>query len=176
MTYENDFYDNDHKYVDLGLPSGTLWETMNVGASKPSDYGLYFQWGDTKGYTKEQIGIEKGQKVFSWIDYKWYLSGYTYDDTIEFKKYTTEGATLELEDDAAYVNMGGSWHMPTPTQIYELHNNTTTAWVEEDGVEGMTFTSKKDSSKSIFIPAVGSVWCSDIHFSGHYGYIYIPIC
>ena len=46
---------NGHEFVDLGLPSGTLWATMNVGASKPSDYGLYFQWGDISGYTKEQI-------------------------------------------------------------------------------------------------------------------------
>lgn len=47
---------NGFDYVDLRLPSGTLWAVQNVGASKPSDYGQYFQWGDTIGYTKKQIG------------------------------------------------------------------------------------------------------------------------
>ena len=52
---------NGFEFVDFGLPSGTLWATMNVGASNPSDYGQYFQWGDTKGYSKEQIGEDDGQ-------------------------------------------------------------------------------------------------------------------
>ena len=56
---------NGFDYVDLGLPSGTLWATQNVGASKPSDYGLYFQWGDSKGYTKKQLGKDK---MFTWAD------------------------------------------------------------------------------------------------------------
>ena len=64
---------------------------------------------------------------------------------------------MELEDDAAHVHMGGDWHMPTPEQIKELINtaNTTTAWTTSDGVSGVTFTSKSDASKSIFIPAAG---------------------
>ena len=68
---------NGHDYVDLGLPSGTLWATMNVGASKPSDAGLYFQWGDTQGYTADQVGTGDGKKKFSsdWSDYKWNPSG-----------------------------------------------------------------------------------------------------
>ena len=53
---------NGYDYVDLGLPSGTLWATMNVGASKPSDAGLYFQWGDTQGYTADQVGTGDGKK------------------------------------------------------------------------------------------------------------------
>ena len=61
---------NGFEYVDLELPSGTLWAAMNVGASKPSDYGLYFQWGDTSGYTADQVG--KGKQFASdWNDYKW---------------------------------------------------------------------------------------------------------
>ena len=172
MAYENDFYDNGHKYVDLGLPSGTLWATMNVGASKPSDSGLYFQWGDTKGYTKEQVGIEEGKKAFTWEDYKWYLSGSYAEGNLKFKKYTTPGAKLDFEDDAANANMGGDWHMPTPEQFKELIDNTTSERTEQDGVEGMTFTSKKDSSKSIFIPASGSVWVGNTHISEHYGYVF----
>ena len=168
MSSYNDFYDNGHKYVDLDLPSGTLWATMNVGASKPSDSGLYFQWGDTKGYTKDQVGDREGKKAFSWMDYKFSIKG----SNEHFSKYTTEGAKLELEDDAANANMGGDWHIPTPEQLYELYNNTTTTRTTLDGVEGMKFSSKKDSSKSIFIPAAGSAWAGDTHISGVYGYVF----
>ena len=153
----------------MGLPSGTKWASQNVGARKPSDYGLYFQWGDTKGYTKEQVGTGEGQKEFTWTDYKWRLSGYD-DGTIAFTKYTTTGATLDLEDDAAHANMGGEWHMPTIAQINELINtgNTTTAKTTNEGVSGITFTSKKDASKSIFIPAAGRASygsIQDLYFS-----------
>lgn len=143
---------NGYDYVDLGLPSGTLWATMNVGASKPSDYGLYFQWGDTSGYTADQVGTGEGKKKFApdWSDYKW-------GKYQNFTKYTVSGAILELEDDAAHVHMGGDWHMPTPEQIKELIDNTTTAWTTSDVVSGMTFASK-DNSKSIFIPAAGTAW------------------
>ena len=154
---------NGYDYVDLGLPSGTLWATMNVGASKPSDAGLYFQWGDTQGYTKEQVGTDDGQEKFSsdWSDYKWGVNP-------NFTKYTTLGATLELEDDAANVNMGGGWYMPTPEQIRELidNTNTTSTWITQDGVNGRLFTSKKDASKSIFIPAAGYAWSSSVQDSG----------
>ena len=61
---ENDPY-NGHEYVDLGLPSGTLWAKCNVGAETETDYGLYFQWGDTQGYTADQIGTGNGQKPFN---------------------------------------------------------------------------------------------------------------
>ena len=112
---------NGHDYVDLGLSSGTLWATMNVGASKPSDSGLYFQWGDITGYTAEQVGKGEGKKAFIWADYKWSIDG----SSSNFSKYNTAGATLELADDAANANMGGSWHMPSPTQLKELTANTT---------------------------------------------------
>ena len=155
--------------MDLGIPSGTLWATCNVGASKPTDYGLYFQWGDTVGYTADQVGTGEGKKKFAedWSDYKWNPSG----DGETFTKYTTTGATLELEDDAAHKNMGGDWHMPTPTQISELINtaNTTSTWTTRDGVNGRLFTSKRDDSKSIFIPAEGGAWDGSVQGSGDYG-------
>ena len=165
---------NEHPYVDLGLPSGTLWATCNVGASKPTDYGLYFQWGDTVGYTVDQIGTGSGQKKFAndWSDYKWYLSGSTNDENIAFKKYTTPGTKLELEDDAAHANMGGDWHMPLPAQITELLRNTTNTWITQDGVNGRLFTSKTDPSKSIFIPAAGNAWDGSVRRSGGYGYVW----
>ena len=161
---------NGHDYVDLGLPSGTLWATMNVGASKPSDYGLYFQWGDVQGYTFDQVGTGDGQKKFSWADYKWNPNG----DGKTFTKYNTTDATLELdlEDDAAHANMGGSWHMPTPTQISELLSNTTNTWTTQDGVNGRLFTSKTDTSKTIFIPAAGGAWDGSVGGRGSGGLVW----
>ena len=157
---------NGYDYVDLELPSGTLWATMNVGASKASDAGLYFQWGDTKGYTAAQVGTGDGKKKFdsNWSDYKWCDT-----DKKTFTKYTTKGETLELEDDAAHVNMGGSWHMPSPDQIRELIDNTTSEWTSLDGVNGRLFTSKKDGSESIFIPAAGFAWDGSVRGSGGRG-------
>ena len=162
---------NGHDYVDLGLPSGTLWATCNVGASKPSDYGLYFQWGDTSGYTFDQVGNGEGQKKFDWADYKWRLSGDSFDN-VAFTKYATEGAKLELEDDAAHVNMGGSWHMPTPKQIRELINETDNTRTTQDGVNGILFKSKTDPSKSIFIPAAGDAWDGSVHDRGDNGLVW----
>lgn len=159
---------NGHDYVDLGLPSGTLWATMNVGASKPSNAGLYFQWGDTVGYTADQVGKDK-QFAPDYSDYKW-VSGW------KLTKYTTNGAKLELEDDAAHVHMGGDWHMPTPAQIQELLNNTISTWTTLDnGVSGMTFTSKKDTSKSIFFPAAGNTWRNSFYDVGGYGRIWTSV-
>ena len=160
--------------MDLGLPSGTLWATCNVGASKPSEAGLYFAWGDTQGYSADQVGTGEGQKKFSedYSDYKWYLSGTIDDDNLKFKKYTIPGTALDLEDDAAHVNMGGDWHMPTPTQINELINNTTNTWTTQDNVKGRLFTSK-NNGKSIFIPAAGSAWNGSVQSSGSGGRGYV---
>lgn len=154
---------NDYAYVDLGLPSGTLWATKNVGASKPSDYGLHFQWGDTVGYTAAQVRTGEGKKKFAsdWSDYKWY-------DTVgkTFTKYTTTGEALNLEDDAAHVHMGGDWHMPSLTQFQELLSNSTNTWTSQDGVNGRLFTSKSDTSKFIFIPAAGFAYDGSVSYVG----------
>ena len=156
---------NGFDYVDLNLPSGTLWATCNVGANKPSDGGLYFQWGDIKGYTKKQVGKDK---IFTWNDYKFSING----SFTNFRKYTTPGATLELCDDAAKILMGGDWHMPTPDQINELINYTTHSWTTQDGISGMLFSSNKDASKSIFIPAAGYAWDGSAEGSGSYGFVW----
>ena len=167
MESKKEINNNSYDYVDLELPSGTLWATCNVGASKPSESGLYFQWGDTSGYTEEQIGIGDGKKKFAldWSDYKWGVAP-------NFTKYKTYGTIIELEGDAAHVNMGGDWHMPTPKQIQELIDNTTTDWTTQDGINGKSFTSKSDSSKSIFIPATGIAWEGSVYGSGEGGFIW----
>lgn len=161
INMNENIINNGYGSVDLDLPSGTLWAACNVGAKKPSDYGLYFQWGDTQGYTADQVGTRSGQKAFTWADYKWNPSG----DGNAFTKYATEGTTLELEDDAAHVHMGGDWHMPTPEQCQELIDNTTSTWTTQNGVNGRLFTSKKNG-KSIFIPAAGYASVGSVYDRG----------
>ena len=111
--------------IDLGLPSGTLWADRNIGATDIYDGGKLFQWGDPTPYdVPEHTGgtINEGQKKFRWNDYKWSENG-----TRTMTKYnSTDGkSTLDPEDDAAHVNMGGDWRMPTKDEISELLQNTT---------------------------------------------------
>jgi len=114
-----------YKYVDLGLPSGTLWAKMNVGAKSETDYGLYFAWGETEGHA------DASTKTFSWRDYKFNPSG----DGKTFTKYNTTDnkVVLDAEDDAAHVNCGGEWHMPTKEQCIELIKETKNGFVTNAG-------------------------------------------
>lgn len=147
----------DYELVDLGLPSGTLWMDRNIGAKSPTDYGLYFAWGDTKGYTGN-YGRNKN-KFGGWDKYKWaetedpVLTKYCIDD--EFGD--VDGITkLENADDAAYKYTNGKCKMPTEAQLKELCNsdNTDFEFTDRDGIHGCLITSKKNG-KSIFIPACG---------------------
>ena len=141
---------NGFEYVDLGLPSGTKWATCNVGADKETDYGLYFAWGETVGYSRIT-----SMKQFCLEDYKFSKCG-----SNKFTKYngTDRKNVLDLKDDAVQVNMGGKWHIPTKEQIKELMSNTESTWVSNyngSGVNGILFTSKSDTSKKLFLPACG---------------------
>lgn len=137
------FETNGHEYVDLGLPSGTLWATCNVGATTPEGYGNYFAWGETA--TK---------KTYNWS---------TYFDTSDgggtFTKYNRDGGktVLDLEDDAAHVNWGGSWRMPTKEECWELLDNCSWTWTTQNGINGYKVTSTKAgyTDKFIFLPAAG---------------------
>lgn len=164
MAKKKNINSNGFDYVDLGLPSGTLWAVSNIGADKPSDSGLYFQWGDNKGYTVGQI--EKEKKEFDWDDYKFISKN------ADFTKYKANGDKLQLRDDAAHVYMGGSWHIPSPEQIKELIENTTSYWTTNDGVRGMILISNKDTSKSIFIPAAGFAVNGEITLDGECGCVW----
>lgn len=155
---------NGHEYVDLGLPSGTLWATCNVGAEKPEDYGDYFAWGETTGYNS-------GKTNFDWSTYKW-CNGSYYSMT----KYCTSSncgtvdnkTELELEDDAARANWGGNWRMPSSAQIDELINECYTEWTTQGGVYGRKVTGK--NGNSIFLPAAGSHSYSEFDNEGPYGW------
>ena len=157
---------NGFEYVDLGLPSGTKWATCNVGAKSETDYGLYFAWGGNKGCSSPN-----GAKLFDRRNYK--FSNSTSSST--FTKYnSTDGKTvLDLEDDAAYVYMGGRWHMPSSEQIKELITNTESAWIIDyhgSGVNGRLFTSNINGEK-LFFPACAMLFvdhCYGLNNSGSF--------
>lgn len=158
---------NGHEYVDLGLPSGTLWAKMNVGAESETDAGLYFAWGETQGYTASQVGTDK---QFSWNDYK-------YGSASPFTKYDQDGLTnLELTDDAAHVNWGGDWHMPNRAQCEELFNTdyVTNAWVTNyngSGINGRLFTSVINGN-TMFLPAAGYCVGGEVYVVGSGGSVW----
>ena len=144
---------NGHEYVEIG---GLKWATMNIGATSPEEAGLYFAWGDTQGYTVEQVGSGEGQKYFGWADYKYGNPG----DTGMTKYNATDGHTiLEAVDDAAVANWGGSWRMPTTAEFQALGAAVNTAWTQVNGVYGILCTDIEDSSKTLFFPAAG--FCND---------------
>ena len=157
-----------HGYVDLDLPSGTLWATCNIGAENPKDYGYYFAWGETTGHNSDMTS-------FSWKNYK-HCNG----SKTTMKKYCTSSSygtvdnktELDPEDDAAYVNWGSEWRMPTRAQLVELVNSnyTTITWTTLNGVYGRKISKKSDSSVYIFLPAAGYCMGSSLNNEGSYGY------
>ena len=130
---------NGHEFVDLGLPSRTLWATCNVGATSPEQAGLYFAFGETKGFTAEQV--KSGERVFDEKSYK------AKDMSIIFS----------LKQDTANHYMGGKWRMPTKAEYQELRDNCDGVWTDDyngTGVAGRVFTSKVNGN-SVFFPAAG---------------------
>ena len=135
--------------IDLGLPSGLLWADRNIGASSPEETGLYFQWGDTQGYTAEQVGDGEGLKAFSLADYKWNVDG----SPSNLSKYNASDGkkVLDPEDDAAHVNMGGNWRMPTFEECKELCLNTDIYLVPNDGEEIQGTAQERVGSEGVII-------------------------
>lgn len=160
---------DSNDYVDLGLPSGTLWATCNIGATSPGDYGDYFAWGETSGY-------KDGKTTFSWSNYT-YCNGaektmtkYCNNNEYGYNDFTDTLTELELEDDAAYANWGAAWRMPSKAQFDELINSsyTTTTWTTQNGKSGRKITSKRNG-KSIFLPAAGFRDASSFNSVGSLG-------
>jgi len=135
-----------YEYADLGLPSGTLWATHNIGATKPEEYGDFFAWGEIepkdwfeRGNYQYQTGeIIKDSRFGSWyecIDIGENISGTEYDAAVQL--------------------WGNGWRMPTREELYEL---TTRCWsngiVERNGVKGRILCGPNENS--IFIPAAGA--------------------
>lgn len=136
---ENDVYTKN--YIDLGLPSGTLWATKNIGADNPEDYGYYFAWGETKP-----------KSIYSWNTYKWYMTKFL---LLKMKKYGTVDniSELDLQDDAAYVNWGCEWCMPSLEQIKELKDKCKWEWTTYKGKNGCIVTGP--NGNTLFLPAAG---------------------
>ena len=127
-----------HAYVDLGLPSGTLWAATNVGASSPEGYGNYYAWGETS------------QKS----EYSWSTYFDTSDAGMTFNIYRKDGQTvLQTTHDVAYQSWGSNWCMATWDQWIELVNKCTYSWTTRNGVYGYEFVGK--GGNSIFLPAAG---------------------
>ncbi len=154
---------NGHAYVDLGLTSGTLWATCNVGATNPEDYGDYFAWGETTAKSE-----------YNWITYKYCngsettLTKYcTYSD-YGYNGFTDKKSTLEAADDAATANWGGDWRMPTKAEQDELRSECTWTWTTLNGVNG--YEVKGTNGNSIFLPAAGFCGDSLLLSAGAYGY------
>ena len=167
---EDDITSGD--YVDLGLPSGLKWATCNLGATKPCEYGLLYQFGRVDGYV---YGDTNNQ--FRTTEQN------TADTGNEFIPVTTSGKTynagdvLGIEDDAAYVASNGVMRMPTEAECQELIDNTTSQWVScsvmggehtSHTVMGRLFTSKTDSSKKLFFPAAG-YFIGSFNYASSYG-------
>ena len=153
---------DDHEYVDLGLPSGLLWATCNVGADTPEGYGDYFAWGETQP-----------KDTYNWSTYQ-YCNG-SYDQITKYccqascgyNGFTDNLTTLLPEDDAATANWGDGWRMPTKAEWEELMNNTTVTWTTQNGVNGRHFTAS--NGNSLFLPAAGSRWGSELDSAGSCG-------
>lgn len=132
------------EYVDLGLPSGNLWATCNLGASSPEAYGDYYAWGEVEP-----------KKEYTYPNHKWYKEG---APSLGFTKYNNEDGklTLEDEDDAVIQKLGNGWRTPTLADFRELTNQklTTIKKTTLNGVAGYQITSKKNG-KSVFIPCAG---------------------
>lgn len=190
MPSEPDDPYNGHEYVDLGLPSGTLWATCNVGANAPEEYGDYFAWGEVEP-----------KEIYDWSTYKW--CALTYHSATSYTAYLTKYCTLtssgheffvdnktllEAADDAAVVNWGGVWRMPTKEEQDELREQCTWTMTTINGINGYIVTSKINgyTDKSIFLPETGSkegatygnltygyYWSSSLKAVGPYNAFYI---
>ena len=173
--------------VDLGLPSGLKWASFNLGASKPEEFGDYYAWGETEPYytSLDPLTWKDGKEAgYTWDSYKWCkgssttLTKYCTNDKYGYNDFTDGKTVLDLEDDAAHVNLGGTWRMPTDAEFAELIDNCTWEWTTMNGVFGRKATSKKpgDTDKYIFLPAAGYRENSTLYWCDSNGYYWSSTC
>lgn len=149
------------EWIDLGLPSGLLWYSCNLGANKPEEYGNYYAWGETNP-----------KEVYGWNTYAF---GTDYNQLTKYCNISAYGlngfidglTVLQVTDDAATIALGASTHTPTVDEWDELMNNTTMAWTIMNGVNGLKFTAS--NGNSIFLPAAGRRSGSELLYPGDYG-------
>lgn len=174
--------------VDLGLPSGLLWATCNVGAENPEDYGDYYAWGETETYyepgyaqVKEDVIWKPGKSAgYDWSSYRYCddgkhdrLTKYCTNSNLGFSGFTDNKTVLDPDDDAAHVRWGGGWRMPTVEELDELNNPDycTWTWTTLNGVKGYSVTSKMSgyTDRSIFLPAAGNRSGTNLYDCGDSG-------
>jgi len=150
-------------WVDLGLPSGTIWATRNIGANSPEENGDYFAWGETEP-----------KDYYEWNTYKWCNGSYetltkyctdAHDGYNGFTDYKTE---LEPADDAATANWGSGARMPSGEQAEELVNQCYWEWTQRNGVYGQLGTGP--NGYTIFFPASGYRYTTSLSHAGTFGY------
>lgn len=140
---------DDHEYVDLGLPSGTLWATMNIGANSPEEFGDYFAWGETTP-----------KDTYYWASYQWCngrwnkMTKYCIISTHGDNGFVDGKTELDPEDDAATANWGSQWCMPSKDQLEELMTQCSWQWTTQNGVNGYKVSK---NGKSIFLPAAEGI-------------------
>ena len=130
-----------HEFVDLGLPSGTLWATYNVGALRPEETGHLLSWGEILP-----------KEVYDWPNYRY--GDIINDSFVMYKYHPLDSLTiLEPTDDAATAYWGTEWRMPTREEWDELYLKTEFIWTTLNGVEGRLLTGL--NGNSIFLPTTG---------------------
>ena len=154
---------NGHDYVDLGLRSGTLWATCNVGANSPEDYGEYFAWAETQSKTN----YDWSTYAYSNGDYN-QLTKYCNQSDFGYNGFTDNLKTLEPGDDAATVNWGEGWRTPTYSEWVELLTRCDYTWTTQNGVNGFLLTAR--NGNSIFLSAAGNRSDGDLNHVDSGGY------
>ena len=200
MSHARSHSKNGHEYVDLGLPSGTLWATCNIGADKPEDSGDYFQWGNTEPYVPDSIMVE-GKMLYADKRVRQLAEKYPEAERREvmsankmmtdkhctkdkdkwvYSKYYADmpkgivdnHMELDLEDDAAYAVWGADWCTPSMEDYLELRLYTTHKDTILNGTAGYLLTSNISGFKdrSVFFPAAG---CPKVPMTSQYTSIYV---
>ena len=150
-NHGGDSIDNlTHDWVDLGLPSGTLWATCNVGADTPEGIGDYFAWGET---SPKDLYDWKSYKYGNWTFEQFEMTKYCTDSCYGLDGFVDNLTLLEPKDDAAAVNWGDDWRMPTKEEWEELYQKTTWTWTDINGVMGRLLNGT--NGNSLFLPATG---------------------
>ena len=160
--------------VDLGL--SVKWASFNLGASVPEEYGDQYAWGETEPYYSNLDPLtwkEGKENGYDWTSYNWCmgdyntLTKYCSQSSYGYYGFTDNKTVLDREDDAAHVNLGGSWRMPTYAEWDELINNCTWTWTTQNGVNGYLVTGPNDNS--ILLPAAGNKYEDVIYGVGLVG-------
>ena len=149
--------------VDLGLPSGTLWADRNVGAKAPEDYGAFFSWGNTEPHYPMHKGIDWGDNDDA-FDKENAFSSDNYEKSDGYKL----NGDIDLSHDAARINMGKPWQMPTSEQFQELYDNCTWERKTLNGINGYLVTSKINGN-SIFFACSGYCYGTSLSNRGSGG-------